>query len=143
MTTCRLAVTAAFTHGMPNFVTEPPSKETYSEDVFVYHSVPHGLRDPLRQEIQIRSFANTTDVFATQRQALAAHASQKDWLDKSQGLDSYLHVLDNLSTEVGRRSGRFERAEGWCRHLHLGYSAHDEDPLTEILGDHYFETGEH
>lgn len=138
MATCRLAVTAAFSHGMPNFVTEPPTNETYGEDVFVYHSVPHGLRGPLRQTIDIASFTDTTEVFDTQRAALAAHASQKDWLDKSQGFDSYLHVLDELSLEVGRRSGRFERAEGWRRHLHLGFSAHDEDPLAEILGERYF-----
>ena len=46
--TCRLAVTAGFTHGMPNFVTNPPSDDTYPEDVFIYHSVPHGLCDQLR-----------------------------------------------------------------------------------------------
>lgn len=135
--TCRLAVTAAFTHGMPNFETDPPSRDTYPEDVFVYHSVPHGLCDPLRVPVACGSFADTTDVFATQRRALAAHASQKDWLDQSQGADSYLRVLDQLAAKVGKLSGRFEKAEGWRRHLHLGYSASDEDPLVDVLGKKY------
>ena len=136
--TCRLAVTAGFTHGMPNFVTDPPSEDTYPEDVFIYHAVPHGLTDQLRIPVPIASFANTESVFETQRQALAAHASQKDWLDKSQGVDSYLKVLDKLASKVGALSGRFDQAEGWRRHLHLGFSARDEDPLVDILGDHYF-----
>jgi len=135
--TCRLAVTAGFTHGMPNFVTEPPSEDVYPEDVFIYHSVPHGLCDPLRMPAPIESFVDTSSVFATQREALAAHASQKDWLDKSQGADSYLGVLDELVLKVGRLSGKFLQAEGWRRHLHLGFSAHDEDPLEVILGEKY------
>lgn len=136
--TCRLAVTAAFTHGMPNFVTDPPSHDTYPEDVFLYHSVPHGLCNQLRIPVPMGSFADTSSVCATQREALAAHASQKDWLDKSQGADSYLQVLDELTRKVGQLSGRFQKAEAWRRHLHLGYSARDEDPLVDILGENYF-----
>ena len=42
---------------------------------------------------------DTSAVLDTQRQALAAHASQKNWLDHSQGVDSYLHVLDHLASD--------------------------------------------
>jgi hypothetical protein len=31
-------------------------------------------------------------------------------------------------------SGRFTSAEGWRRHLHVGLSARDVDPLREALG---------
>ena len=134
---CRLAVTAAFTKGMPNFETDPPSRETYPEDVFVYHSMPHGLCDPLRVPVTAGSYVDTTMVIDKQREALAAHASQQNWLNHSQGANSYLQVLDTLAGKVGELSGKFEKAEGWRRHLHLGYSAHDEDPLTGILGDRY------
>ncbi len=58
--TCRLAVSAAFTHGMPNFEVEPPSRDTYAEDVFVYHSMPHGLCDQLRMSITAGSFVDTS-----------------------------------------------------------------------------------
>jgi hypothetical protein len=30
-------------------------------------------------------------------------------------------------------SGRFEYAEGWRRHLHLGFCAADADPLSAAL----------
>ena len=52
--TCRLAVTAAFTHGMPNFKTIP-SRRVYEGDVTVYHGMPHGLRDGLRQRVCARA----------------------------------------------------------------------------------------
>jgi len=64
---------------------------------------------------------------------LACHESQKKWLDTSQGLDSYLIAMRDMSAEVGRRSGRFRFAEGWRRHSHLGFSARDIDPLAELL----------
>lgn len=134
MNTCRLAVSAAFTHGMPNWQTDPPVPP-YDGDVVVYHAMPHGLRDGLRQRIHAGAYVNTTRVEAVKRQALAAHVSQKHWLDVSQGMDSYLVSMDEASREVGRVSGKFECAEGWRRHLHLGYSAMDSDPLKEALGD--------
>ena len=42
--TCRLAVTAAFSRGMPNFRTTP-ARRPVAGDVTVYHAMPHGLRD--------------------------------------------------------------------------------------------------
>src|SRR3989442_8164547 len=41
--TCRLAVTAAFARGMPNFKTVP-SRPAAGYEVTVYHAMPHGLR---------------------------------------------------------------------------------------------------
>ncbi|MEW6160543.1 MAG: PIG-L family deacetylase [Verrucomicrobiota bacterium] len=131
--TCRLAVTAAFARGMPNFRTNP-KRSHYDGDVTVYHAMPHGLRGPLREEIRPDLIINTTRVHALKREALAAHASQKQWLDLSQGFDSYLKSMDAMSRAVGRMSGRFKHAEGWRRHLHLGFSAVETDPLSEVLG---------
>ena len=133
MNTCRLAVTAAFSRGMPNFGTTPPHR-AIGGDVTVYHAMPHGLRDGLRRRIVPGSFVNTTSVHAAKRQALAAHASQKAWLDASQGMDSYLLAMDEMSLAVGKLSRRFQHAEGWRRHLHLGFSSTDADPLPETLG---------
>jgi LmbE family N-acetylglucosaminyl deacetylase len=130
--TSRLAVTAAFARGMPNFKTMPQRKHVPG-DVAVYHAMPHGLVDPLRQPIAPELFVDTSSVHATKRDALAAHVSQKAWLDATQGMDSYLVAMDDMSREVGRLSGRFEQAEGWRRHLHLGFSARDRDPLSEVL----------
>jgi N-acetylglucosamine malate deacetylase 1 len=132
MNTCRLAVTAAFSRGMPNFRTTPP-RSAIDGDVTVYHAMPHGLRDGLRRRIVPGTFVNTTSVHATKRAALTAHASQKAWLDASQGMDSYLIAMDEMSEAVGKMSRRFQHAEGWRRHLHLGFSAQEIDPLADVL----------
>lgn len=131
--TCRLAVTAAFARGMPNFRTIPP-RPAVPGDVTVYHAMPHGLCDPLRQPVLPDGYVDTTPVHAAKRHALAAHASQKEWLDASQGMDSYLKAMDAMSLAQGRMSRRFRHAEGWRRHLHLGFSAGDDDPLAAALG---------
>jgi LmbE family N-acetylglucosaminyl deacetylase len=134
--TCRLAVTAAFARGMRNFDTKP-RRGPVSEDVTVYHAMPHGLRDGLRRRIVPEAFVNTTSVQSIKREALAAHRSQKEWLDQSQGLDSYLQAMDEMSRTIGRMSRRFQHAEGWRRHLHLGFSAAEVDPLGGALGKEY------
>jgi LmbE family N-acetylglucosaminyl deacetylase len=129
----RLAVSAAFVRGVPNFQTTPP-RPACEQDVAVYHALPHGLRDPLRQRIRAGLYVNTTPVQDRKRDSLAAHQSQKNWLDRTQGMNSYLASMDELSRSVGTLSGQFEHAEGWRRHLHLGLSARDEDPLAAALG---------
>jgi len=133
MNTARLAVTAAFARGMPNFSTDPPV-EPCPGDVTVYHALPHGLADGLRRPVVPDLFVNTSAVQAIKRQALAAHASQQAWLDATQGMNSYLDAADDMARTVGRMSGCFEFAEGWRRHLHLGMSARDDDPLAATLG---------
>ena len=133
MACARLATSAAFTHGMPNFDTVPPAA-TYGHDVTIDHAMPHGLRTPLRQKVRAGLYVDVGPVQDQARKALAAHASQKDWLDKSQGMDSYLHTLDKMSAAVGALSGKYPLAQGWCRHHHLGYSATEIDPLRSALG---------
>ncbi|MEM7012250.1 MAG: PIG-L family deacetylase [Verrucomicrobiota bacterium] len=136
MITSRLAVTAAFARVIPNFGSQPPT-EPVEGDVTVYHAMPHGLRDPLRKRIVPGAFVDTTEVHEIKRNALAAHASQKDWLDQTQGMDSYLNTMEEFSAELGRLSGQFQQAEGWRRHLHYGFSGEDIDPLADALGAKY------
>lgn len=134
--TQRLAVTAAFSRGMPNFRTIP-SRKHIAGDITLYHALPHGLRGPLNELVMPEFFIDTTTVHERKRQALAAHASQKEWLDASQGMDSYLRVMDEMSRTVGEMSHSFEHAEGWRRHNPLGFCAPDADPLRELLAPHH------
>lgn len=131
--TSRLAVTAAFARGMPNFQSAP-RRRALSGELALYHAMPHGLKDPLRRRILPGAFVNTTSVQPTKREALSRHASQQNWLEASQGLNSYMETMEEMSRKVGRMSRRFKHAEGWRRHLHLGFSAEEIDPLREALG---------
>lgn len=130
--TCRLAVTAAFARSMPNFPADPPTPAV-SQPVTVYHAQPHGNQSPLGEPVVPTLFVDITDVMPQKSAMLACHASQKRWLDESQGLDSYLHTMRELSAEVGLMSGRYQYAEGWRRHLHLGFCNADADPLVDAL----------
>jgi LmbE family N-acetylglucosaminyl deacetylase len=133
MNTSRIGVTAAFCRGIPNFATEPPKPPTF-QDVVLYHALPYGLVDGLRRRILPELYVDITSVIDRKEAMLACHESQKKWLDISQGLDSYLAAMRDMSAEVGRMSGRFRYAEGWRRHSHLGFSAREADPLSELLG---------
>jgi LmbE family N-acetylglucosaminyl deacetylase len=131
-TTCRLAVSAAFTRGMPNLRTKPHRQAT-DQELTVYHCMPHGLRDPLRRRIIPGAFVNTTAVHALKLKALAEHRSQQGWLNQSQRMNSYLLAMEAMSLEMGRLSRTFKHAEGWRRHLHLGFCGADADPLRIAL----------
>lgn len=131
---CRLAVSAAFSHGMPNLVSDPPVAPYY-EPVTVYHCQPVGNRTPLCQLVTPDFYVDTTDLIEEKVALLACHASQKEWLDESQGMDSYLQTMRDVNGETGQMSGKFEYAEGWRKHLHWGFCGPDDDPLRETLAD--------
>ena len=130
--TTRLVVTGAFTRAMKNFVTSP-DVAIYGKPVALYHSLPHGLNDALRQPVTPHFFADIGPVLARKRAMLACHASQKEWLDVTQGMDAYLDEMERMSREVGRMSGKYEFAEGWRRHSHLGFGPEDFDPIADLL----------
>jgi LmbE family N-acetylglucosaminyl deacetylase len=131
--TCRLVVSAAFAHAMPNFRSQPP-RPTAEYDVTIYHALPHSLRDPLRRLVRPEIFVNTATTQAIKRAALAEHQSQQNWLEASQGLDSLGNKVDEMARAVGKLSKKFKFAEGWQRHLHFGFSATEVDPLRAALG---------
>ena len=133
--TCRLAVTASFARGMPNFESEP-ARLVDNYDCTIYHALPHTLRDNFRRYITPGSFVNTGAVQERKLQALNAHKSQQSWLDVSQKMNSYLQAMEDVSLRVGKMSGSFTYAEGWRRHLHVGFCGADDDPLKD-LGDDY------
>lgn len=137
MSASRLAVTAAFCTGMRNFPTEPPTSPVQS-DCTIYHALPYGLRDGMRRVVHAGQYVDIGGVIGRKREMLARHRSQKEWLDRSQGTGSYLRAMEDMCASVGRMSSRFEYAEGWRRHSHLGFSPEERDPLTEALGEKVF-----
>ncbi len=137
--TARLAVTAAFSRSMKNYVTVPPC-EPYDKPTALYHALPHGLCGPLGETPAPSHFVAIDEVFALKREMLAQHQSQKVWLDISQGMDSYLQEMEKTSRLVGRMSGRFTLAEGFTKHSNVGFAAPDFDPLSTLLGDRVIRT---
>ncbi len=133
--TGRLAVTAAFARGMRNFTTIP-QVEYDNYNCTIYHSLPHTLKDGFRRNIIPGTFVNTAPVHNIKMEALKAHKSQQNWLDVSQKMNSYLLAMDDISLMVGRMSEVFTHAEGWRRHLHVGFCEADDDPLKDLGADY-------
>ncbi len=136
MIVARLAVTAAFARGIPNF-RSMPTRHADLTPCTIYHAMPHGQCTPLREPVTPELLVDTASVHATKRAALACHASQKAWLDLTQGQESYLTTMDSFSLALGRKSKGFQHAEGWTRHLHYGFGAENDDPLHDALGKKY------
>jgi len=130
----RLAVTAAFCKNIPNYVSDPPVEAT-TGDIVLYHAMPVTLTDQLRNPVLPELCVDISSVILEKRRVLACHASQKQWLDETQGMDNYLDSMEKLCAKVGRMSGRFEHAEGWRRHSHAGFGPEGFDPLREALGE--------
>ena len=134
--TARLAVTAAFARGMRNFKTTPAIKP-FAHAVTVYHCTPHGLRDDSRVHCVPEAFVDTSTVHKLKTKALEAHQSQIEWLEASQGENSFTARMNENSLRVGRMSKTFRHAEGWTRHLALGFCEEEADPLRDILKEKY------
>ena len=136
MQTCRLAVTAAFAKGIPNFETIP-QVDAYDGEVAIYHAQPHGNRTPMN-ELVIPQFAvNIDSVLERKLQMLQCHESQQGWLQTTQKMNSYLQTMLDLGRETASLAKLpCQHAEGWHRHLHLGFSGPDFDPLGEALLNH-------
>lgn len=129
--TCRLVVSAAFSRGMRNFTTIPETVPI-TKPVTIYHCLPYGLQTPLREPVTADIYIDVTEVMDKKTEMLSCHKSQKEWLDVSQGMDSYLHTMQEQCMAIGRMSGKFTYAEGWRRHLHLGFCDEHADPLHEL-----------
>jgi len=132
--TARLAVSAAFCRNMSNFPVDPP-RAAVAGEVTVYHAQPYWNRDGLNRVVLPGLFVDVTGVLEEKVAMLAEHRSQKEWLDRSQGIDAYLTALRESTRETGELSGRFEYAEGWRRHNPLGFCAATADPLSDALGE--------
>ena len=136
MNTARLAVTATFARSVPGYRTLPP-RDPVDTPVTIYHASPHGLRDGLRRRVLPEAFVNTTAVQERKRNALACHRSQRDWLDATQGMDSYLDTMDEFARAMGAMSKKFKFAEGWRRHAHYGFCDEAADPMKAALKTNY------
>lgn len=131
----RLTVSACFTRGMRNWYSYPALEPTF-QDVYIYHCNPHGNRDSMRNLVVPSLYVDVSGKIETKEDMLRRHATQKEWLDTSQGMDSYLITMRDVCAEMGSMAPQpVAYAEGFRQHLHLGLSAVDCDKLSEVLGD--------
>ena len=107
-TACRLLVTGAFTrNNMRNYETDPPA-DMYSRSGGNLSCDASWLQGFPAQTGQSRNvYVDIRAVLKDKREMLACHKSQKEWLDKSQGIDAYLNLMESFAHEAGTMSGCF------------------------------------
>jgi LmbE family N-acetylglucosaminyl deacetylase len=133
MNTARVTVTATFLRSVRNYRSIPDEPAIFG-DAMLYHATPHILSDMMRRPVVPELYVDVGAVIDRKERLLACHASQKQWLDRTQGFDSYLKTMRDTTETVGGMSGRFRFAEGWRRHSHVGFTRQDCDPLSDLLG---------
>lgn len=133
--TARLAATAGFCKGSTNAPCKP-TRPLFSGITMVYHALPHGLRDAMGKLQHAGLWVDVSSKMEAKTGMLACHASQGQWLADTQGMPSHTGHMVDFTAAMGRMSGKYEFAEGWRRHNHLGYSPDATfDPLREALAD--------
>lgn len=132
MCTSRLAVSAAFSRGMPNFETYP-EKEAYNGELAIYHSQPHLNLDDMGHFVKPDILVNIDSTIDIKRTSLEMHKTQKDWLDSSQGLNAYIKTMETCSQELAALSKKSQYAEGLRRHSHIGFCSPSYKPLEESI----------
>ncbi len=130
----RLTSSAVFNRCLPCYVTDPPVP-SFNKPVAVYHSVPHALMDMQRDPVVPEFVVDITRVMDVKRAMLEQHVSQKEWLDATQGMGSYVESMAEVCRMLGSRYGACAYAEGWRRHNHMGYCGPDFHPLESLLAD--------
>ena len=128
----RLTSSAVFNRCLPCYVTDPPVP-SFNKPVAVYHSVPHVLMDMQRDPVVPEFVINVESVMHVKRAMLSQHVSQKEWLDATQGMGSYVESMAEVCRMLGSRYGGCAYAEGWRRHNHMGYCSQEFAPLETLL----------
>ena len=124
---------------MPNFPCEPPAAAV-TGDVAVYHAQPHGNTTPLGESVMPQFSIDISSVLDRKSDLLECHESQKQWLDSTQRMSSYVTTMLDLGQQVGKLIGRTGCYEGWRQRVPIGFGSDGWNPLCDALRDYVHET---
>ena len=125
-----LARGAAFSYSIPNASTLPLI--TGSAIPWLYYCDPIEGRDPYTQApVAPTTYVDITNQIDRKEEALACHASQREWLRAHHGMDEYIDAMKRHSAERGREAD-VEYAEAFVQHR--GHPYPQNDLLSEFLG---------
>ena len=99
----------------------------------LYFMDPIGGVDTDDNPVPADFYINVEQTFATKREMLARHKSQRDWLLKHHGMDDYLEQMERWTREIGARAG-VPHGEGFRRYKGHPYP---QTPLLEELLEGY------
>jgi LmbE family N-acetylglucosaminyl deacetylase len=129
--TSRLVRNAAFIATVPNFDCGVPLPVT-TRVPYLYYWNAAGLIDIFGRALPLHFGVDVSEVMKQKEDMLACHASQRDWLQFINGIDSY---LDEMRVWTSRQGHQIGRAYGECFIQHLGNAYPKGNVLKELLGD--------
>jgi LmbE family N-acetylglucosaminyl deacetylase len=125
-----LARGAAFSYPIPNAATLPLLPG--SAIPWLYYCDPIEGRDPYTLvPIAPTTYVNISREIDRKIEALACHASQREWLRSHHGMDEYIDSMKRHSAQRGGEAG-VAYAEAFVQHR--GHPFPQSDLLAEVLG---------
>lgn len=122
---------AAFAGPIPNFMQDRDLGSVLPHIPHLYYCDPVEGKNPLGEEIEPQFSIDISGQIDMKTAMMACHASQREWLLRHHGMDSYLQSLRDWSAHRGQRAG-VAFAEGFRQHL--GHSYPQENLLGKLLG---------
>jgi len=122
---------AAFGAPAPNVFRDQGHASALAQIPYLYYCDPIEGKDPLGRPIEPAFRIDISAVIEKKAKALAAHASQREWLLKHHGMDHYVQSMRDWGAHQGRPAG-VAFAEGFRQHL--GHSYPQDNLLGQILG---------
>jgi LmbE family N-acetylglucosaminyl deacetylase len=128
--TSLVARAATFAAPVPNFLYHEPLKPL-ERIPHLYYCDPLEGKDQFGQPVPPGFSIDVSKVIETKAEALAAHASQREWLMKHHGVDEFVGSMREWCATRGKACG-VAFAEGFRQHL--GHSYPQDNVLGALLG---------
>ena len=121
---------ASFLYGAPN-CSEFPLREG-SGVPHLYYCDPVEGTDPLGNLVEPSTLVDVSEQLQRKAEALACHASQREWLRAHHGSDEYIDAMKRHAAMRGQQAG-VAAAEAFVQHL--GHPYPRNDLLGEMFGN--------
>jgi len=125
-----LARAASFLYGAPNCSEFPRHPE--SQVPYLYYCDPVEALDPLGRRVTPTTYVDITEYLEKKAEALACHASQREWLLAHHGVDEYLEGMRRHARMRGQEVG-VGAAEAFVQHR--GHAYPHDDLLASLFGE--------
>jgi len=129
--TSRLVRDACFNASVPNYKTEQPDPAPLTTKIpALYYMDPLEGTDWFGNRVTPDFIVDVSTTIETKLQALAAHASQREWLRRQHGMDEYLDSSRRFSASRGAEAG-CAYGEGFRQHT--GHPHPHDNVLLDLL----------
>ena len=127
--------TASFVAPMPNYLVGPAAALPPTPELvpLYYFGGPLGGVDYAGTPYHPHFYLDITSVIEEKAEALACHASQRDWLRAQHGIDQYLEEMRHWDAEAGNAAG-VPYAEGFF--IHKGHAYPQTPVIQEALAEY-------